>query len=127
MSNDPNKNVSGDLGEGTGIRDGLDPELEKSDELLEESIIKKQDKPTNPLILIGERSKKSVGTEWVESTVVRCHRCGTSKNDEDKGMFIQINSFIAWFHNVECHANWIGEHGTNFKTGALINEYGKEI
>lgn len=106
--------MTGELGEGTGIRDELNEELTKSDELLEEAIpesgIKKE-----PLILIGGRSQ------------VRCHSCSTAKNQEDKGMFIQINKFIAWFHSVDCHAQWIKANGTNFKTGAVIDEYGQEI
>lgn len=115
MSSDPNKSVTGDLGEGTGIRDNLDPELKKTDELLEESLVQKDDKEKQSLVLIGGKSQ------------IRCHRCGTAKNQEDKGKFIQINAFIAWFHNLECHDLWnVGREG-NYKTGAVIDEYGKEI
>jgi len=114
LSSDPNKSMTGELGEGTGIRDNENAEFKKTEELLEESLID-NDKPQKTLILIGSRNK------------IRCHRCATAKNDEDKGKFIQINAFIAWFHNIECHDLWIEEHGTNFKTGSVIDEYGKQI
>ena len=118
MSSDPNRSVTGDQGEGTGIRDNLDPNLEKVDDDLEESIQKneKNGDKTKPLILIGEFSQ------------IRCHRCGTAKNKEDKGTFMQINEYIAWFHNEECHGLWIDQYGTTrYKTGAMIDQYGKEI
>ena len=116
MSSDPNRTVAGDLGEGAGI-DRDDP-LEKAteqafDDTLEE---KKDDKPVKPLIIIGGHSQ------------IRCHRCGTAKNQEDRGIFMQINDFIAWYHNEECHKFWIEQYGTtNYKTGALLDQYGKEI
>ncbi len=116
MSSDPNRTVSGDLGEGTGLRDNVDPNLEKVDEDLEKSIEKNNGVKTKPLILIGEFSQ------------IRCHRCGTAKNQEDKGTFMQINEYIAWYHNEECHGLWIEQYGTtSYKSGAMIDQYGKEI
>jgi len=109
LSSDPEKSISGEVGEGTGIRDDINDDLSKSDEILEEAVIKK------PLTLIGKHSQ------------IRCHRCGTSKNLEDMGKFIQINNFIAWFHNKECHDLWIDGKDGEFKTGAEIDQYGKVI
>ncbi len=59
MSSDPNRTVSGDLGEGAGLRDEIDPNLEAVDENLEEAIVKNNVK-AKPLIIIGQKSKKSV-------------------------------------------------------------------
>lgn len=52
--------------------------------------------------------------------VIRCHRCGTSKGYEDKGIYIDWifenthNSVkyksIVWMHNVECKNRWATEH-----------------
>lgn len=116
MSSDPERHVAGEMGEGSGLRDNLDPDLTKSDEVLEDAVKKENDTPAKPLILIGE------------FTQIRCHRCGTAKNQEDRGTFMQINEYIAWFHNEECRGFWIQQYGTtSYKSGAIINQYGKEI
>jgi len=89
--------------------------LTESDDMIED-MVKSTDKKKKPLIIIGGNSQ------------IRCHRCGTSKNYEDKGVFQQINNFVAWFHNKECGAFWNRDHpaGT-FKTGAILDEHGKEV
>lgn len=45
--------------------------------------------------------------------VIRCHRCGTSKGLEDKGIYVawifgteKKYRSIAWFHNTECKDTW---------------------
>lgn len=116
MSSDPNKGeeTTGTLGEGTGVRettnlDKINHEFKKTDEELENAV--------NPcknakkfLTLIGGKSK------------IRCHRCSTAKNEEDVGVFIQINNFIAWFHNKECRDLWHESSGKNYRTGADIDQ-----
>jgi hypothetical protein len=124
LSSDPNRSVSGELGEGAGIdRDNpLEKDAEQAfddtvgDKVNGDSALKLKDKRAKPLKLIGEFSQ------------IRCHRCGTAKNQEDKGVFMQINEYIAWYHNEECHSLWIDQYGTtNYKSGAMIDTYGKEI
>lgn len=114
MSSDPNKSeeITGTLGEGTGVREttNLSHEFKKSDEALEESLNKPCKNAKKFLKLIGENSR------------IRCHRCSTAKNDEDVGVFIQINDFIAWFHNKECHTLWHENSSGNYKTGAKIDQ-----
>jgi hypothetical protein len=103
LSSDPNKGeeTTGTLGEGTGVRettnlDEINHEFKKSDEELENAV-----KP---------KSK------------IRCHRCSTAKNEEDVGVFIQINNFIAWFHNKECRDLWHESSSKNYRTGADIDQ-----
>lgn len=49
--------------------------------------------------------------------IIRCHRCSTSKNYEDKGVYIAWlfgdkvkYRLIVWLHNHECKELWAKEH-----------------
>ena len=136
MSNPRDEEITGSLGEGTGIRDddSDDDPVKKSVEMIDDMAyddipkkhvhtpIESKNKDRDPLILIGKN-----GTTGV--VVIRCHNCGTSKGMEDKGLFIQINKYIAWFHNSKCHNIWLElPHGNGYETGAKIDQNtGKEI
>jgi len=48
--------------------------------------------------------------------VTRCHRCGTSKGDEDEGVYLAFKSnlgkeTVVWFHNEECKRFWLATYG----------------
>lgn len=52
-----------------------------------------------------------------EKDIIRCHRCSTSKNYEDKGVYIAWlfgekvkYRLIVWMHNQECKELWGKEH-----------------
>ncbi len=45
------------------------------------------------------------------STTIKCHRCGTTKGESDKGifgawLFGETHKSIVWFHNLECLNKW---------------------
>ena len=134
---DDNKST-GTLGEGTGIRDDPEPEkdaeVKKSVQMIDDLAYddlpkskhehhKDKDVKTkrDPLILIGKN-----GTTGI--LVVRCHNCGTSRGEEDRGTFIQVNKYIAWFHNKDCFVRWAKLCSRNYETGAEIDQLtGEEI
>jgi len=68
-----------------------------------------------------------------KSDIIRCHRCGTSKGEEDKGIFgawifgtgLKKYRSIVWFHNVECKTKWKIDHPTN-KMKELTNGFAGE-
>jgi len=137
-SDDSDEEISGVLGEGTGIRDddgdSDDDPVKKSVEMIDDMVyddipkkhvhtpIESKNKDRVPLILIGKNGKTGV-------VIIRCHNCGTSKGMEDRGIFIQINKYVAWFHNKSCHDIWLAlPHGSGYETGADINQAtGEEI
>jgi hypothetical protein len=135
MSINNDEEITGTLGEGTGIRDdqgddSMKNSVEMIDDLVYDDIPKEhihtplQTTKTrrDPLILIGKNAKTGIVT-------IRCHNCGTSKGQEDRGVFIQINKYSAWFHNKNCHDTWLAlPHGIGYETGANINQStGQEI
>ena len=65
--------------------------------------------------------------------VIKCHRCGTSKGFEDKGLFADWkfkvhtleSSLTVWFHNEECFEFWKQvNHVDNITTHEYSEEYG---
>jgi hypothetical protein len=102
------ENNTGTLGEGTGIREttNMNSNLKNSDKILEEMV--GETKQIVKLVLIGKHSR------------IRCHNCDITPL-ENKGLFIQINGFIAWFHNEECLKKW-NVLNTKYKTGAVIDQ-----
>lgn len=67
-----------------------------------------------------------------EKQVTRCHRCGTSKGLEDKGVYISwffnhgenYNKIIVWFHNKECKVEWEKIHQVIYETMEYSDEIG---
>ncbi len=48
---------------------------------------------------------------------IKCHRCGTSKGEEDVGIYLAWifgdevkHRSVAWFHNEECKNKWREEY-----------------
>ena len=79
--------------------------------------------------LVDEKDKKKIPIKLIKvfNGTIRCHRCGTSRGAEDKGKFVQINNFVAWFHNEECFRMWETIYGGRYKTGALLDAFGREM
>jgi hypothetical protein len=64
---------------------------------------------------------------------IKCHRCGTSKGLEDRGIFAEWkfkvhtleSTIIVWFHNEECMTFWKHKyHIQDMTTHEYSNEYG---
>jgi hypothetical protein len=65
--------------------------------------------------------------------VIKCHRCGTSKGIEDKGIFAEWrfkvhtleNMITVWFHSEECFELWkMVNHINDIVTHEYSEEYG---
>ena len=65
-----------------------------------------------------------------DDSMIKCHRCNTTKTDADKGIFAEWeftthsgkSKIIVWFHSHECKSLWVEK----YKLEIIEHEYSAE-